>query len=64
MIIGLGDTGVSLAYILCILTTLLCVVYGIINWNKPVQAEEDKQIQEEIISEKNDPELRDEGGQL
>jgi hypothetical protein len=25
---------VGLAYILCLLSALLCVVYGLINWNK------------------------------
>ena len=38
---GIGDFSVSLAYILCILSTILCVVYGIINWNKGEPDEED-----------------------
>lgn len=32
--LGLGDFSVFAAYILCILSALLCVVYGVINWNK------------------------------
>jgi len=28
------DFGVSLAFWLCILSTVLCVVYGAMNWNK------------------------------
>ena len=32
--LGIEDTWVILAYILCILSTVLCVVYGIVNWNK------------------------------
>lgn len=32
--LGLGDISVFAAYILCILSALLCVVYGIVNWNK------------------------------
>jgi hypothetical protein len=31
---GIEDKGVLLAYLLCIASTVLCVVYGIINWNK------------------------------
>jgi len=32
--LGIEDPWVWLAYILCILSTLLCVVYGIVTWNK------------------------------
>jgi len=32
--LGLEDPWVALAYILCILSTVLCVVYGIVTWNK------------------------------
>ena len=32
--LGIQDKWVSLAYILCIVSTLLCVLYGILNWNK------------------------------
>jgi hypothetical protein len=31
---GIEDTYVSLAYLLCILSALLCVIYGAINWNR------------------------------
>lgn len=34
MLLGIKDPWVSLAYILTILSSLLCVVYGLINWNK------------------------------
>lgn len=37
--LGLGDFGVSLVFILVILSALFCVVYGVINWNK--EGEED-----------------------
>ena len=55
--LGLGDTNVFLAYILTVLSAVLCVVYGIVNWNKgagPTReeikeekewAEEEKQIE-------------------
>ena len=38
---GIEDAGIWLAYLLCILSCLLGVVYGVINWNKgaePVSA--------------------------
>ncbi len=31
--LGLGSAEMALAYVLCILATVLCVVYGIIKWN-------------------------------
>lgn len=32
--LGLGDFWVSAVFVLMILSTVLCVVYGAINWNK------------------------------
>lgn len=32
--LGIPDAGIWLAYLLCIASTILCVVYGIVNWNK------------------------------
>ena len=32
--LGLGDAWVTAAYLLCILSSLLCIVYGAANWNK------------------------------
>lgn len=32
--LGLQDKWVSLAYILCVISTILCVIYGIFAWNK------------------------------
>lgn len=31
---GINDFPILLVYLLCILSALLCLVYGIINWNK------------------------------
>lgn len=31
---GIHDTSVLLAFLLCIISTLLCLVYGIVQWNK------------------------------
>ena len=34
MILGIPDPWVLSGYLLLIFSTLLCVVYGVINWNK------------------------------
>jgi len=34
MYLGIESPAVFAGYILCILSTVLCVVYGILNWNK------------------------------
>jgi hypothetical protein len=34
--LGISDFGIALVYVLCIASTLLCLVYGIFNWNKGV----------------------------
>ncbi len=55
--LGLDDPAVWLAYLLCILSALFCVVYGVINWNKgdedvvPEDLEwmkEEKEVEEEL----------------
>ncbi|NLE00805.1 MAG: hypothetical protein GX640_13130 [Fibrobacter sp.] len=61
MVLGLEGTGVVLAYICTILAALLCIIYGIINWNKPVE-DEKKEILEEVEWEKHDPEVVEAGG--
>jgi hypothetical protein len=37
--LGLADWKISLAYILCILSTILCVVYGIMYWKRGLGTE-------------------------
>jgi heme exporter protein D len=34
MLLGIEDKYVWLAYLLCILSTLLCVIYGLARWNR------------------------------
>ncbi len=55
--LGIEGTSVWLAYVLCILSALLCVVYGLLNWNKgdePLQEEdvewaaEEKKVEQEL----------------
>ena len=57
--LGFEGAGVLLAYVLSICAALLCVVYGIKNWNIPGDDVVNMEIDEEIQWEKNDPE--DEG---
>jgi hypothetical protein len=52
--LGIDDPVVLLAYILCVASTLLCVVYGVINWNKgddAVRPEDEKWSTEEKQAE-------------
>ena len=37
---GIEDPRIWLAYLLCILSAALCVVYGLINWNRGDEAVE------------------------
>lgn len=55
--LGIEDKYVALAYLLCILSMLLCVVYGIVNWNRHDEgvqdddirwAEEEKKVESEL----------------
>lgn len=58
---GLGDIAVSLVFLLTILSSILCIVYGIVMWKKPEKlselekkeeemwAKEEKKIEEEIL---------------
>ncbi len=50
MHLGMGDPWVLLAYLLSIASALLCVFYGLANWNKgdePVKPEDVKWASEE-----------------
>ena len=55
--LGIEDAYVATAYILCIASALLCLIYGVINWNRgqaePKQedirwAAEEKKVEEEL----------------
>lgn len=55
--LGIESKGVLAAYMLCIASTLLCVVYGLINWNKGAEqaepedakwADEEKKVEEKL----------------
>ena len=55
--LGIEDKYVALAYLLCLLSALTCVIYGIITWNRggtePQKedinwAHEEKKVEEEL----------------
>jgi hypothetical protein len=45
--LGIPDISIFLAYILCIASALLCLIYGIIMWNKGGGEDEITEIEEE-----------------
>lgn len=45
--LGLDGFAVPLGFILTILSTILCIIYGIINWNKGYVTQEEME-QEEV----------------
>ena len=54
--LGLGDGWILAAFIIIIASTLLCVIYGILNWNKgsnESDAESKEWLKEEIDIEKS-----------
>ncbi len=55
--LGIDDPYVWLAYVLCLASSLLCVIYGLLNWNRGddhVEAEDvawaqhEKEVEEEL----------------
>mgnify|MGYP001821349589 CR=1 FL=1 len=57
--LGIPDLSISLAYILCIASALLCLVYGLVMWNKgggneeaEIEEEAKWQEKEDLIDEK------------
>ncbi len=55
---GFADGSIALVYILCILSALTCVLYGIVNWNRGAETEAD-QIREEVDWEANEMDLEE-----
>jgi len=58
ILLGIDDPVIVLVYLLCILSTLLCVVYGIINWNKE-GGQEEEEISEELAWEAKEEEMEE-----
>jgi heme exporter protein D len=59
VVLGIEDPWVWGAYIGSILVMLLCVVYGVLNWNKGGEDEEE-QIKEEMEWHKKEKEMEEE----
>ena len=54
-VLGIEDPGIWSAYLLCILSALFCIIYGLINWNKGDEAihpEDVKWVKDEKAVEK------------
>jgi hypothetical protein len=58
-VLGIQDPWVWSAYLLCLVASALCIVYGAVNWNrgeepvKPVDKEwarREKQVEEDVTS--------------
>lgn len=49
--LGLSDIWISSAYLLCILGAAICIVYGLLNWNRggEVPTQEDLQWEQEEV---------------
>ncbi len=58
MVFGIPDFWIWSAFLLCIASAVLCVVYGLINWNKGANVE-NNQIEEEMKRQEKDKEIVD-----
>ncbi len=58
MVLGIPDPWAWSAYLLCILITLFCVIYGVLNWNSGGEDEEE-QIMEEIRWEEEERKMEE-----
>lgn len=57
-VLGINDPWIWGVYILCILSTLLCVTYGLVNWNNGGEIEE-RVISEEAVWEEKEGEMQE-----
>ena len=49
--LGIEDKWVALAYVLCIAASVLCIVYGLLRWNKgdePVEDADQRWVKQEL----------------
>jgi hypothetical protein len=56
--LGIKDPWILAAYVLCILSAILCVVYGIYNWNKGADISPEE-ISEELKWDKEESEINE-----
>lgn len=57
--LGIDDPWIWGVYLLCVFSTLLCVIYGLINWNRGGEQEENE-ASEEIAWEAKEEEMEKE----
>jgi len=57
-VLGINDPWIVAAYLLCIASTVLCVVYGLINWNRGSE-KENEQIKEEAGWEEKEKQVEE-----
>ena len=57
LVLGLGDFSIFLAYVLCIASAVLCVIYGVINWNKG--SEKEQELEKDKKWESEDTEIKE-----
>ncbi len=57
-VLGIDDPWIWGAYVLCILSTLLCIIYGILKWNEGAEKEAEE-IVEELKWEKEEEKMEE-----
>ena len=55
--LGIEDKYVAMAYILCVASALLCIIYGVINWNRGEVEPKDEDIHWAVEEKKVEEEL-------
>jgi hypothetical protein len=60
--LGINDPWIWGVYLLCILSTLLCIIYGLMNWNKGADMEEEEMAEEAAWEEKEEDMVEKEQG--
>jgi hypothetical protein len=58
IVLGIDDPWIWGVYLLCIISALLCVIYGIVNWNREGELEA-SEIKEEAAWEEHEEEMQD-----
>ena len=58
IVLGIDDPWIWGVYLLCIISALLCVIYGIVNWNKEGGLEA-SEIKEEAAWEEREEEMQE-----
>lgn len=56
--LGIDDPWIWGVYLLCILSALLCLIYGIVNWNREGE-QEAQEIKEEAAWEANEEDMQE-----